>query len=134
MHQRNEGYQATGSAVDPAAFAGVDQGCAAFLAVIDQIVALAAEIGEQAHWGLGEGDPRLISSAAVVARLRAKAAGIDGNSIHAVMTAHASAISEIRKAHRLALSQLTGADIDWSRQLQTTNPAASGRDPREQAQ
>ncbi|MEU3011452.1 hypothetical protein [Nocardia asteroides] len=120
--------------MDPVAFAGVDQGCAAFLEVIDQIVALATEIGEQAHWGLGEGDPRLISSAAVVARLRAKAAGIDGNSIHAVMTAHASAVSEIRKAHRLALSQLTAADIDWSRQFQTTNPAASGRDPREQAQ
>ncbi|MFI5502554.1 hypothetical protein ACIA5E_26140 [Nocardia asteroides] len=134
MHQRNESDQTTGLAVDPAVFAGVDQGCAAFLEVIDQIVALATEIGGQPHWGLGEEDPRLISGAAVVARLRAKAAGIEGNSICAVMTAHAAAVAEIRKAHRLALSELTSADATWCRQLQSTDPAASGRDPREQAQ
>ncbi|MFD4428183.1 hypothetical protein [Nocardia sp. NPDC058497] len=125
--QQNESTAATVVALDPAEFAEFDRGCAEFLRVIDQIRALAREIGDQAHWGLGEGDARLISGATVVARLRTKAGG-EGNSIGAVMAEHARVVAGIRAAHRVVWNRMMLADEEWAGQLRSVESAAGHHD------
>ncbi|MBW0271082.1 hypothetical protein ATM97_09420 [Nocardia sp. MH4] len=114
--QRNGSDGATGVPLNPAEFAGFDRGCAEFLRVIGQLIALAGEIGARTRWGLGEDDARLISAATVVARLRAKADG-DANSIAAVLAAHADIVAELRSACRSARDELIRTDDDWAGQV-----------------
>lgn len=114
--QRNGSDAATGVALKPAEFAGFDRGCAAFLGVIGQLIALAGEIGEQARWGLGEDQAGLISAATVVARLRAKADG-GANSVAAVLSAHADVVAELRCAYRAARDELVRTDDEWAGRL-----------------
>lgn len=120
--QQNGSTAATVVALDPAEFAGFDRECGEFLRVIDQISVLAGEIGGQEHWGLGEGDARLISGATVVARLRAKAGG-EGNSIGAVMVEHARVVAGIRAAHRVVLDRMIVADEEWAGRLRSVESA-----------
>ncbi|MGW6425020.1 hypothetical protein ACWF82_20295 [Nocardia sp. NPDC055053] len=119
-------------ALDPAEFAGFDRGCAEFLRVIDQIKVLAGEIGDQVHWGLGEGDARLISGATVVARLRTKAGG-EGNSIDAVLAEHARVVAGIRATHRVVLDRMMLADGEWAARVRSVESVAGHRDPLETA-
>lgn len=114
-------------ALNPVAFAAIDRACGEFLDVIARIRATAAEIGGQDHWGLGEGDARLISGATLVSRLRAKAAE-PGNSVDAVMAAHARVVDDIRQAHRVARDQLVRADEEWADRLVSAESALGQRD------
>lgn len=125
--QQNGSTAATVVALDPAQFAGFDRGCGEFLRVIDQIRVLAGEIGDQEHWGLGEGDARLISGATVVARLRAKAGG-EGNSIGAVMAEHARVVAGIRAAHRVVRDRMIVADEEWAGRLRSVESAVGQHD------
>ncbi|GEM34706.1 hypothetical protein NN3_57130 [Nocardia neocaledoniensis NBRC 108232] len=113
-------------AVDPAEFAGFDRGCAEFLRVIETIRALAGRIAEQEYWGLGEDDPRLISAAAVVARLRAKARH-GGNSVDAVLAAHARVVAELRLALRRAFEEFALVDEEWADRQRSVDGAVTQR-------
>ncbi|MFF2087029.1 hypothetical protein ACFVVM_24915 [Nocardia sp. NPDC058176] len=114
-------------ALNPVAFAAIDRACGEFLDVIARIRAAAGEIGGQAHWGLGEGDARLISGSTLVSRLRAKAAE-PGNSVDTVMAAHARVVDDVRRAHRIALDQLVRADEEWADRLGSAESAVGHRD------
>lgn len=123
MVRRDGSDTATGVALNPAEFAGFDRGCAEFLRVIGSLIALAGEIGDQARWGLGEDDPRLISAATVVARLRAKADS-GANSVAAVLAAHADAVAELRCAYRAARDELVRTDDEGAGRLRAVEPVA----------
>lgn len=110
-------------AVNPAEFAGIDRACSEFLRVIDQVAALAAEIGDQSHWGLGERDARLISGPALVARLRSTASA-DEHSIGAAMDAHRRIIADLRRAHRIVHDRMVLADHEWAVRLRELEPTA----------
>ncbi|MFD6392053.1 hypothetical protein ACWF9G_07540 [Nocardia sp. NPDC055029] len=125
--QQNGSTAATVVALDPAEFAGFDRGCGDFLRVIDQIRVLAGEIGDQAHWGLGEGDARLISGATVVARLRAKAGG-EGNSIDAVMAEHARVVAGIRATRLVVRDRVMLADEEWAGRVRSAESVAGHLD------
>lgn len=113
--------------VQPAEFAGIDHACTEFLRVLAQAATLATEIGEQTSWGLGETEARLRSGPALVARLRAKAAG-PGNSAGAVLAEHARIVEGIRQSHRTAHDRLAQADSEWGGQLRAVaTPAGSVR-------
>ncbi|APE33769.1 hypothetical protein BOX37_07070 [Nocardia mangyaensis] len=123
-HGQNTG---TAVALNPVAFAAIDRACGEFLDVIARIRAAAGEIGGQAHWGLGEGDARLISGATLVSRLRAKASE-PGNSVDAVMAAHARVVDDIRHALRIARDQLVRADAEWADLLDSVESAVGHPD------
>ncbi|WP_280297836.1 hypothetical protein [Nocardia neocaledoniensis] len=111
-------------AVDPAVFAGFDRGCAEFLEVIEMIRGLAGRIAEQEYWGLGEDDPRLFSAATLVARLRAKAGG-GGNSVDAVLAAHARVVAELRLALRRAYEEFALVDDEWAHRQRAVDSAVT---------
>ncbi|WKG10970.1 hypothetical protein QX204_05655 [Nocardia sp. PE-7] len=105
-------------AVRPAELARIDDACAEFLGVIARIRALAVEVGDQTQWGLGEGQARLISGSALVARLRSVAAAKE-NSIVAVSDAHSRAVGDIRRSFRDARDLMVIADEEWAYRLRS---------------
>ncbi|WP_278262770.1 hypothetical protein [Nocardia sp. AG03] len=109
--------------VRPTEFAGIDRACTEFLRVLARVGALAAEIGDQECWGLGESDPRLLSAPALVARLRAKADG-PGNSVGAVLASHARLVDDLRRSHGTALDRLAHVDEEWGARLRAVEPPA----------
>ncbi len=113
-------------AVDPAVFAGFDRGCAEFLEAIEVIRGLARRIAEQEYWGLGEDDPRLFSAAALVARLRAKARG-GGNSVDAVLAAHARVVAGLRMTLRRAVEEFALVDEKWADRQGAVDSAVTQR-------
>ncbi|MEV0077486.1 hypothetical protein AB0H58_13855 [Nocardia neocaledoniensis] len=113
-------------AVDPAVFAGFDRGCAEFLETIEVIRGLAGRIAEQQYWGLGEDDPRLFSAAALVARLRAKARG-GGNSVDAVLAAHARVVAGLRMTLRRAVEEFALVDGKWADRQRAVDSAVTQR-------
>ncbi|MFD3745745.1 hypothetical protein [Nocardia sp. NPDC058633] len=100
----------------PTEFAAIDHACAEFLRAITRIRALAVEIGDQVHWGLGESEARLISATALVSRLR-DVAGARENGIAAAMDAHARIAMDIRHSFREVRDRLEGADEVWAGRL-----------------
>ncbi|MFE3545835.1 hypothetical protein ACFXK0_22980 [Nocardia sp. NPDC059177] len=131
----NQGISSARVTVRPAEFAGIDRACTEFLRVIAQVRALAADIGAQVRWGLGEDSARLISGPVLVARLRATADG-PGHSVGAVLDAHARVVGEIQQAHRIARARLVLADEEWAEHLRSaempvgqhgSTPAEAGR-------
>lgn len=113
-------------AVEPAVFAGFDRGCAEFLETIEVIRGLAGRIAEQQYWGLGEDDPRLFSAAALVARLRAKARG-GGNSVDAVLAAHARVVAGLRMTLRRAVEEFALVDEKWADRQGAVDSAVTQR-------
>ncbi|MFD4442601.1 hypothetical protein ACFWPK_22800 [Nocardia sp. NPDC058519] len=105
-------------AVRPAEFARIDDACEEFLRAIAQIRALAVEVGDQVHWGLGEGETRLISAATLVARLRGVAAAKE-NSITAVMEGHSRIVGDIRQSLRNVRDLMMVADEEWADRLRS---------------
>ncbi|MFC4372519.1 hypothetical protein ACFO5K_00265 [Nocardia halotolerans] len=112
--------------VSPAEFVGIDRACTEFLDVIDRVRTLSAQIGDQAHWGLGEGDARLISGPALVARLRATASGHE-NSIGVAMDAHERIVADLRRAHRIVRDRMTAADAEWAGRFRDSAAGAHDR-------
>ncbi|MFD6400311.1 hypothetical protein [Nocardia sp. NPDC060249] len=107
----------------PAEFARVDSACAEFLRAIARIRALAVEIGDQEHWGLGEGETRLISGHTLVARLRA-VAGANENSVAAVLDAHSQIVDGIRQSFAAARDLMVAADEEWADRLRLSETSA----------
>lgn len=110
-------------AVRPAEFARIDDACAEFLRVLARIRALAVEVGDQTQWGLGEGQARLISGSALVARLRSVAAAKE-NSIVAVSDAHSRVVGDIRRSFREARDLMVVADEEWAYRLRSAESFA----------
>ncbi|MGC4991295.1 hypothetical protein [Nocardia salmonicida] len=127
MHQSGIGEAwhigSSAVAVRPAEFARIDDACAEFLRVIARIRALAVEVGDQTQWGLGEGQARLISGSALVARLRSVAAAKE-NSIVAVSDAHLRVVSDIRQSFRDARDVMVVADKEWAYRLRSAETFA----------
>ncbi|UGT54175.1 hypothetical protein [Nocardia asteroides] len=94
--------------------------------MIEAIRVLAARIAEQEYWGLGEDDPRLVSAAALVARFRAKACG-GGNSVDAVLAAHARVVAELRLALLRALEEFALVDEEWADRQRSVDSAVTQR-------
>ncbi|MEV6660222.1 hypothetical protein [Nocardia fluminea] len=113
-------------AVRPAEFARIDNACAEFLRVIARIRALAVEIGDQEHWGLGERQARLISGGTLVARLRSVAAANE-NSVTAVLDAHSQIVGDIRQSFRVARELMVLADEEWAGRLRSAENSAGQR-------
>ncbi|MFD3510333.1 hypothetical protein [Nocardia sp. NPDC058666] len=95
---------------------------------IARIRLLAAEIGDQVRWGLGEGNARLISAAALVARLRCVAGATD-NSITAALDAHARIVEDLRLALLDVCDRMVIADRDWADRLHSVELIAGQSDP-----
>ncbi|MFD6104994.1 hypothetical protein ACFWFQ_20240 [Nocardia salmonicida] len=91
--------------------------------MIARIRALAVEVGDQTRWGLGEGQARLISGSALVARLRSVAAAKE-NSIVAVSDAHSRVVADIRRSFREARDLMVVADEEWAHRLRLSEPCA----------
>ncbi|MEU4321323.1 hypothetical protein AB0F85_25485 [Nocardia fluminea] len=118
------GHSGSGEvAVRPAEFARIDDACAEFLRVIARIRALAVEIGDQEHWGLGERQVRLISGGTLVARLRSVAAANE-NSVAAVLDAHSQIVGDIRQSFRVARDLMVVADEEWAGRLRSSETSA----------
>lgn len=111
-------------AVRPAEFAGIDDACGEFMRVITRIRGVAVAIGEQEHWGLGEGNARLISGSTLVARLRS-VAGAKENSVAAVLDAHSRIVDDIRQSFRNARDQMALADKEWAGRLRSVESFAA---------
>ncbi|WP_446225160.1 hypothetical protein ACTWPB_08635 [Nocardia sp. IBHARD005] len=109
--------------VRPAEFAGIDDACGEFLLAIARIRALAVEVGDQVHWGLGEGQARLISGSTLVARLRSVAAAKE-NSIAAVLDRHSRIVGDIRQSFREVRDLMMVADEEWADRLTSVEPSA----------
>ena len=111
------------AAVRPTEFARIDDACAEFLRVIARIRALAVEIGDQEHWGLGERQVRLISSGTLVTRLRSVAAANE-NSVTAVSDAHSQIVGDIQQSFRVARDLMVAADEEWASRLRSPETSA----------
>ncbi|TCJ93618.1 hypothetical protein [Nocardia alba] len=109
--------------VRPTEFARIDSACAEFLRVIARIRALAREIGDQEHWGLGERHARLISGCTLVARLRSVAAANE-NSVAAVLDTHAEIVGDIQQSFRAARDLMTVVDDQWADRLRMSETSA----------
>ncbi|KAF0845799.1 hypothetical protein [Nocardia caishijiensis] len=109
----DDGY-GRGSAlvVCPEEFAGIDRACVEFLEVIERVSEASARIGSQTRWGLGEGDARLISGPALVARFRATA-----DAVCVAMAVHRRIVDDIRDAHRMVHDRMVAADQEWGARI-----------------
>ncbi|MEV0435093.1 hypothetical protein [Nocardia sp. NPDC050413] len=110
--------------VRPEEFAGIDRACVMFLEVVENVSLLAGQICSQTHWGLGEGDGRLISGPALVGRFR-ETAGV----VAAAMETHRRIVGDIREAHRLARDRLVAVDDEWALRLADAEAAPATRNP-----
>ncbi|WP_336083309.1 hypothetical protein [Nocardia sp. SSK8] len=113
--------------VRPAEFAGIDRACTEFLRVLAQVGGLAAEIGAQEWWGLGESRARLLSAPAFVGSVRVTADG-SGSSVCAVLAAHTRVVEDIRQSHRIARDRLALADGDWGERLRAAGSTVGQHD------
>ncbi|MFD4460194.1 hypothetical protein [Nocardia sp. NPDC058480] len=110
-------------AVRPAEFARIDDACEEFLRAIARIRALAVEVGDQAHWGLGEAEAGLVSAATLVARLRCVAAAKE-DSIAATLDGHTRIVRDIRQSFRDVRDLMMVADEEWADRLTSVELSA----------
>ncbi|TDP38702.1 hypothetical protein [Nocardia ignorata] len=110
--------------VRPEEFAGIDRACVMFLEVVESVSLLAGQISSQMHWGLGEGDGRLISGPTLVGRFRETA-----EAVGAAMETHRRIVGDFREAHRLARDRLVAVDEEWALRLADAEAALGTRDP-----
>lgn len=107
----------------PEEFAGIDRACVTLLEVVERVSLLAGQIRSQTHWGLGEGDGRLISGPALVGRFREAA-----EAVGAAMEAHRRIVGDLREVYRIARDRLVAVDEEWALRLTDAEAALGTRD------
>ncbi|WP_280421872.1 hypothetical protein [Nocardia carnea] len=116
--------------MSPEEFIYLDRDCETFKITIRTIQNLAKEIGEQPHWGLGEGNDELFSARAMVGRYKVKAMGApDGNSVHLIMEQHFKIVEDIQNTYRVMRDHMMQADSEWAAAYNSLSATLPERPP-----
>ncbi|RJO69925.1 hypothetical protein D5S18_28990 [Nocardia panacis] len=95
----------------PEEFIYLDRDCDFFKEAIRRCQQTMDSISTQQHWGLGEGNQRLISANTLVNRFKTKAKGAgDGNSVWDALQKHYQIVEDIQEAHQLVRARMMQAD------------------------
>ncbi|MEV3963478.1 hypothetical protein AB0M34_21735 [Nocardia sp. NPDC050193] len=114
----------------PEDFVYLDRDCEHFKRTIERIRIIAAQVSQQDHWGLGEGNDDLTSARAMVGRYKVKAKGApDGNGVFEVMDQHYQIVEDIQNVYRAMRDQMMQADSEWAAAFNSLNESLPDRPP-----
>ncbi|WP_067859589.1 hypothetical protein [Nocardia shimofusensis] len=119
-------------AMNPENFIYIDRDCEYFKGVINRITMIADAVSLQSHWGLGEGNTKMVSGRTLVDRFKGKANGsADGNSVWQIMQDHLRIVEDIQEFHRIARERMMQADSDFAAEFNRLNETLPDRGPAE---
>ncbi|SNY89244.1 hypothetical protein SAMN04244553_6251 [Nocardia amikacinitolerans] len=114
----------------PEDFIYIDRDCEFFKLAIQQIQGIMDAVSRQPHWGLGEGNDKMVSGGTVVGRFKTKANGAeDGNSVWKIMEQHYQIVEDIQEVHRLVRERMMQADSNFAAEFNRLNETLPERPP-----
>ncbi|MEV6321648.1 hypothetical protein AB0M45_10680 [Nocardia sp. NPDC051787] len=119
-----------GIQMSPEDFIYVDRDCEYFKDAIQTIQASMDRVSQQTHWGLGEGDDKMVSARTLVDRFKRKARGADdGNSVYEIMENHFRIVEDIQEVHRIVRDRIMQADSNFAAEFNRLNTTLPERPP-----